>query len=266
MAKRKRKETTKKVITVLASLAVLELVYLLIMGTDSSVPLMDGVNKEVAKQLAGQSLQRREVEKVKAAVLDYQLKHGGKPPDSLQLLIPTYFERVPMDPASGQEMKYRVEGTRFYVGEPIGRSGTTAVADGSAEMSPEARRILIASLAGGAEEAKFVYDPTNKRDPFAPFNFAPPVQLTGNTPLERYPLEQLSYTAFAFGDEPAAIVETPDAKGFRIKKGMKIGTNNGEVVEILADKILILETETGIDGTVKHRSVELNMRKKAINP
>jgi len=114
------------------------------------------------------------------------------------------------------------------------------------------------------EPAPFVYDPTGKRDPFRPFDFSPPAATDeSKTPLERYALGQLKLTAVLDGiAEPAAIVENAAGKGFTVKKGTKIGPNNGEVVEIRKDRLIIVETTTDFTGQTRSATVELVLRTK----
>ena len=108
-------------------------------------------------------------------------------------------------------------------------------------MKQGARTSTFASLQ--EEEEKFVYDPTGKRDPFRKFNFAPKSDMKGRTELERYALGQLKVTAILAGfEQPYAMVENSAGRGFKISKGTKIGQNNGEVVEIHQDRVVILES------------------------
>jgi type IV pilus assembly protein PilP len=79
--------------------------------------------------------------------------------------------------------------------------------------------------------------------------------------LERWPVSQLKLTAVLAGiEEPVAIVENPEGKGLRAKKGMKIGINGGEIVEVLPDKVLIIESETDFTGERKTRTFEMRLR------
>jgi Tfp pilus assembly protein PilP len=55
-------------------------------------------------------------------------------------------------------------------------------------------------------------------------------------------------------------VESVTGKGFTIRLGTKIGQKNGEVVQILKDKVVIVETETDFTGETKTNTVELLLR------
>ena len=122
---------------------------------------------------------------------------------------------------------------------------------------------LVASLEK-SEEKPFVYDPSGKRDPFRQFDFAPKTDnSTAKTELEKYSIGQLKVTAILDGfTEPMAMVENEAGRGFRIKKGVKIGTNNGEVIEVQKDRILVLETNVDFTGESKTRTIEMRLRTK----
>ena len=86
------------------------------------------------------------------------------------------------------------------------------------------------------------------------------------TPLERYDLGQLKLTAVLEGfDQPKAIIETSEGKGFTVGVGTKIGRNNGEIAEIQKDRVLILETEVDFTGVKKTKTTELRLRTKDQN-
>lgn len=115
-----------------------------------------------------------------------------------------------------------------------------------------------------AEAPPPVYNPAGKRDPFMPFDLAPKKENEENlSPLERLNLGQLKLTAVLKGfDDATAVVEDQSGKGYTIKKGTKIGTDNGEVVEIKDDAILIVERNIDFAGQEKTRTVEMKMNHK----
>jgi len=113
-----------------------------------------------------------------------------------------------------------------------------------------------------ANSPKFLYDPSGKRDPFKPFDLAPQIDLTGREDLERYPLDQLRLTAvMRAGDEPSALIVNRAGHGYTVRKGTKVGINGGEIIEILEDKLLILETSEDFTGVTSTRTVELLLRR-----
>ncbi|MCB0318337.1 MAG: pilus assembly protein PilP, partial [Bdellovibrionales bacterium] len=195
----------------------------------------------------------------------------GKYPKSLQELVPEYFDVVPTNPTSGKDFVYNVEGENFFVGSEeeiqLAHSGskpTNSTDDSGAVLtgtSNAEQAALIATLENAPEE--FIYDPSGKRDPFRPFNFAPQQDDRARTPLELYAIGQLKLTVILDGfDEPFAMVENSAGKGFKIRRGTKIGQNGGEVVEILKDRIVILERSVDFTGRESTKTIELRLRTK----
>jgi len=110
------------------------------------------------------------------------------------------------------------------------------------------------------EEAKvepvFVYDPSGQRDPFEallavrkPINQEVTVPLT---PLQEYDLSQFRLIGAIIGKgEPKAMVEAPGGKPFMLKKGVKIGKNNGVVVKITDSEVVVEERYYDFSGAVR---------------
>ena len=265
MAKKKGSSTYLQIIV---GLVVLLLIGNLVYWLNREEPKT--VAQVIAEKLAERrdiSPRRREQLRIQLAVTDYMDKHGGEPPASLSSLVPIYFDRVPIDPDTNSPFAYSVRGNTFIVGTsaPAGREPERTSKAGAKVSGAEADA-LIASLDQQEEEVPFIYDPTGKRDPFQPFNMAPKLELEGKTELERFSLGQLRLTAVLEGmDKPSAIVETSTGKGFTVTIGTKIGVNSGEVIEILPDKLLILETSTDFTGKKQTRTVEMKLRTKNQN-
>lgn len=211
--------------------------------------------------------------RVQLAVSDYMLNNNGEAPPNLNVLVPKYFDRIPVDPATGNAFSYEKTGKTFRVGaegESTLQARTTDDAEGvqgGEALSASQQEALIASMDQGAETVAYVYDSTGKRDPFRPFDFTPEREGEDLTPLERLNLSQLRLTSVLLGfGRPRAIVETTTGKGFTVEKGTKIGQNSGEIVEILEDRLLILESETDFTGETKTRTVEMRLRTNDQSP
>lgn len=201
----------------------------------------------------GQRAQRRIV----MAANQFKSKRG-RLPNRLEELVPEWFDVVPVDPATKKAFAYRVEGDKPVVGAP---KGSSAVGDGAIPESLTEAQIdeIIASLDAPDPAADYVYDPTDRRDPFKPFDFSVKVSVdTSVPPLQRFSLGQLKVSAILLGgDDPSAMVETEEGMGYPVKKGTKIGLDNGEVIEIVRDKVLIRERFTDFTGAVTKRTVEM---------
>jgi Tfp pilus assembly protein PilP len=262
MAKRKKRSLVKNLVTTAGVLVVAQVIFLMVFGGQKQVTIKDAIDK-AATSKPNLSDKRREQIKIQLAIADFMGKNNGAPPSKLDDLVPTYFDNLPVDPETGHPFPYSVQGKRYTLGENPATLLAGLSVNGEAPPSPEQQKLLIASLDQPADSKQFVYDPTGKRDPFMPFDFAPKNTNDTGTPLERYSLGQLRLTAVLNGgDEPAALVEDATGKGFTVRKGTKIGNAGGEVVDILPDKILILETATDFTGEKKSTTSELKIRTK----
>jgi Tfp pilus assembly protein PilP len=270
MARRKKPSVTKKIVIIGVVLIAIQGVYLIVFGGRSKpVDIREAIVKAV-DQKTSLTVEARERAKIQLAITDYLTKNG-KPPPALNELIPTYFDVLPVNPATNKAFGYRVDGMKFFVGEET--AGSSAVVrvnlDGSPILpgepgTPEEKLAALEALNEASSKSGYVYDPTGKRDPFLAYDLSPKGDDDETkTPLERYALGELKLTAVMKGfDEPTAFVENNLGKGFSVKKGTKIGNNGGEVIEILPDKLLILETEIDFTGQKKSRTLEMRLRTK----
>jgi len=105
------------------------------------------------------------------------------------------------------------------------------------------------------EEAEYTYNPAGKADPFKPF-----IQLTAArrpsgiplTPLQKYDVSSLKLVAVIAAPEGSvALVEDSAGKGYFLKKGTLVGKNDGKVIKILKDRVIIEETYQDIMGQTK---------------
>lgn len=91
------------------------------------------------------------------------------------------------------------------------------------------------------------YDSTGMRDPFKPFirlidtPSAPSVVL--RPPIQRYPLNQFRIVGIVWiGGKPQAMVVDPEGNTYFLGVGDKIGSSNGEILEVRQNGILVQET------------------------
>jgi type IV pilus assembly protein PilP len=100
------------------------------------------------------------------------------------------------------------------------------------------------------------YDPSGRRDPFLPM-----VQLgqqaepdSSLPPLQRIGLTELSLIGVLWGNYGyTAMVQTPDGKGYSIRRGTRIGPNNGVVSSITERGIIVQERFTDVYGNKQER-------------
>lgn len=100
------------------------------------------------------------------------------------------------------------------------------------------------------------YDPSGRRDPFLPM-----IQLgqqaepdSSLPPLQRVGLTELSLIGVLWGNYGyTAMVQTPDGKGYSIRRGTRIGPNNGVVSSITERGIIVQERFTDVYGNKQER-------------
>ena len=118
----------------------------------------------------------------------------------------------------------------------------------------------------------YEYNATGKPDPFlsflrtrveAPIKKKPP-RNRPLTPLEQVEITQLKLVGVILGEGgntlALAMVQLPDGKGFVIKKGDRIGMNDGEVISVSESSVEIREEVETIFGDREARVVSLKMQ------
>lgn len=249
MAKKKL-SNLHKFFVVAGVLIVAQIVFVFIYAGDSSYETPKDAIQAQAKNLDPKK-------QITIALLDYK-KRRGELPKSLQSLVPQYFDSIPLDPETKKPYTYSVEGKKFFIGEK--KSSTVVGPDGSQPIQ-NALEVINAD----AINSRPPYDPAGKRDPFRPFDPEPAKGVDlDKAPLELYSLDDLRVTAVVEVDgEPAANIQVPTGGGYLIKKGTKLGQNQGEVIEILADRVIVLETSSDFSGDEKTRQRELVINRPA---
>ena len=118
---------------------------------------------------------------------------------------------------------------------------------------------------GSAESEEDInsYVAEGKRDPFRSFRFKKPEEpKTPAGPLADFDLMQLAVLGVVWNTKnPRALVTDPEGRSFVLKKGSPIGKNNGRVIRIDDDFILVQEKFVDFEGTVSTKNVEMRIRK-----
>lgn len=114
----------------------------------------------------------------------------------------------------------------------------------------------------------FVYRIEGRPDPFFPFLTQEIIQaaeakaveeLTG---MQKFEPGQLTLVAIVFAaKEPLAMVQDSAGTGYILRKGTKIG-RAGEVVDIVANKVIIEESILSLTKQKKLRTVEMTLKKE----
>ncbi|MBI3802862.1 MAG: pilus assembly protein PilP [Nitrospirae bacterium] len=117
--------------------------------------------------------------------------------------------------------------------------------------------------------ALFQYNPEGRRDPFKSIIVASGKRTISESlpPLQRKELSEMRLIGIVWGNfGHGAIVQTPDGKGYPVRKGTRIGTNNGLVSQITNKEMVVEEKFQDIFGETKVRSVvmELHPQKEGL--
>ncbi|NOT23437.1 MAG: hypothetical protein HOP22_12050 [Nitrospiraceae bacterium] len=100
------------------------------------------------------------------------------------------------------------------------------------------------------------YDPSGRRDPFVPV-----LQQLGLgaidpslPPLQRVGLTEMNLIAVVWGAYGnTAMVQTPDGNGYSVRRGTRIGPNNGVVSAVSEKGIVVQERFTDVYGNKQER-------------
>ncbi|MBS0168798.1 MAG: pilus assembly protein PilP [Nitrospira sp.] len=124
---------------------------------------------------------------------------------------------------------------------------------------PEPRAEAAVSQPGDSLSMEFSgasYDPSGRRDPFLPMiQLGQQIEQDANLPpLQRVGLTELSLIGVLWGNYGyTAMVQTPDGKGYSIRRGTRIGPNNGVVSSITERGIIVQERFTDVYGNKQER-------------
>jgi type IV pilus assembly protein PilP len=100
------------------------------------------------------------------------------------------------------------------------------------------------------------YDSSGRRDPFAPVvQELQPGKVDENLPpLQRVTLTELNLVAIVWGNYGyTAMVQTPEGHGYTVRRGTRIGQNNGVVSAITERGIIVQERFTDVYGKKQER-------------
>jgi type IV pilus assembly protein PilP len=111
----------------------------------------------------------------------------------------------------------------------------------------------------------YSYDPTGKRDPFRSFVWDRPDRLAQGAeagPLEQFDLSQLEVVAVVWRTGNArALVQDPSGESYIVAEGAAIGKNQGHVVTIDDNTVVVKETYVDYLGQETTKDIEMRMRR-----
>jgi type IV pilus assembly protein PilP len=108
----------------------------------------------------------------------------------------------------------------------------------------------------------FSYDRADKRDPFRSFilDRLKEEQEGDRGPLEQFELSQLSVVAVVWGtNNRRALVEDPSGRGYVVQEGTPIGKNEGQVIRIDDNAVVVRETYVDYLGARTTKEIEMSV-------
>lgn len=118
-------------------------------------------------------------------------------------------------------------------------------------------------------DKEYSYDPTGKRDPFRSFIFtAKSTEHDARGPLEQFDLAQLDVVAVVWGtDRPRAVVADPSGRGYIVREGTYMGKNQGRVIGIADNALVVKESYVDYFGETTTKDVTMRVRaeKEGVN-
>jgi len=120
------------------------------------------------------------------------------------------------------------------------------------------------------------YDPAGKRDPFQSLiesfdekeavKIAPRQQICDPKRhrefLESFDISSLALVGIINSRNNLALIETPNGKGYTLKKGMHIGKNCGKTVKITSDRVIVREQIKDLIKGFRVVTTEVKIKKK----
>ena len=114
-------------------------------------------------------------------------------------------------------------------------------------------------------DESFSYDPTGKRDPFRSFILDRLNELEDGVkgPLEQFDLSQLDVVGIVWhADRRRALIEDPSGRGYVVQEGTAVGKNDGHVMRIDDNLVMVRETYVDYVGEKTTKDIPMRVRPK----
>lgn len=108
----------------------------------------------------------------------------------------------------------------------------------------------------------FTYTSTGKRDPFRSFVLENAKnQRQDRGPLEQFELAQIALVAVVWDtNKPRALVQDPSGRAFIVSEGTAVGKNDGRIIRIGDNSVVVKETYVDYLGERTEKDIELHVR------
>jgi type IV pilus assembly protein PilP len=175
---------------------------------------------------------------------------------ALLVLVSAGCKKQTVGPSVGEYQKQRAAIIEKHKkGQPKPQALVVAKAD---EAAGEA-----ADQSFGAHEQGYVYDPVGKRDPFRSFILDRLKELDSASkgPLEQFDLSQLSVNGIVWDtSQQRALILDPAGQGYIIEEGDAIGKNDGRVIAIEDNVVVVREAYVDFHGEKTTKEIEMHVR------
>lgn len=136
-----------------------------------------------------------------------------------------------------------------------------------AKAEPVKRAVApVQAVMTSVAKVEVSYDPTGKRDPFKSFLDKSAIKarpVAPATPLQSIELNTLKLVGvMMLPGKKVAIIEDPSGKGYHVKVGTRIGLNEGVVVDVLSDELIVEETYLDEISQTRVRRVSVKIPKE----
>lgn len=171
---------------------------------------------------------------------------GGLAPASVSKPVTVQPSPTPMPPA-------QATGSAKEIPNPDTRAGAPATPTTAVPQPPPLAEVLDG----------YTYDPKSRRDPFQSLTRLVKIDKTRLEipPLQRVQLSDLKLLGIMWGGYGYyGLVRTPDGKGYTVKEGMLMGTNNGVISTITDKAVIVSEPSMDITGNKSTKDVEILLR------
>jgi Tfp pilus assembly protein PilP len=115
----------------------------------------------------------------------------------------------------------------------------------------------------GSLGSSFGYDPIGKRDPFRTYMWER-LEIVGKShgPLEQFDVSQLSVVAVIWSTGNArAMIQDPSGQGHVVGVGARVGKNDGRVMSIDDNLVVVKEAYEDYLGQVTKKDIEMRIRR-----
>jgi len=113
----------------------------------------------------------------------------------------------------------------------------------------------------------YSYDPKSRRDPFQSLTkMIKSASLQSQMPpLQRVQISDMKLLGIMWGGYGYfGLIQTPEGKGYTVKEGMLLGTNNGVIKTITDKAIIVAEPTLDIAGRKSTKEVEILLRPREV--